>query len=143
MKRFILAVLAGAALCLNSTPSAAAQASAPAAAPSAEQLELARQVIDATGLRKTLEPQVRAMLAQFPNPNLSKEGQAAQEELVSRLPAVIDAVTVVYAQVYSEDELRGILSFYKSQAGKAMIAKSPQLTQAMVPAMMQALFAGG
>lgn len=35
----------------------------------------------------------------------------------------------LYANTYSESEIDGILAFYKSPAGQAMLAKSPQLTQ--------------
>lgn len=34
----------------------------------------------------------------------------------------------MYAQTFTEDEIDGILAFYKSPAGVAMIAKTPELT---------------
>lgn len=34
----------------------------------------------------------------------------------------------LYANTYSEEEIDGILAFYKSPAGQAMLAKTPQLT---------------
>jgi hypothetical protein len=34
----------------------------------------------------------------------------------------------LYANIYSEEEIDGILAFYKSPAGQAMLAKTPQLT---------------
>ena len=34
----------------------------------------------------------------------------------------------LYTQAYTEDELNGIVAFYKTPAGAAMIAKSPQLS---------------
>lgn len=34
----------------------------------------------------------------------------------------------LYAQIYTEDEIEGILAFYQSPAGKAMVAKTPELT---------------
>ena len=37
--------------------------------------------------------------------------------------------TKLYASTYSESEIDGILAFYKSPAGQAMLAKSPQLSQ--------------
>jgi len=36
----------------------------------------------------------------------------------------------VYAATYSEAEIDGILAFYKSPAGQAMLAKTPELTAA-------------
>ena len=35
----------------------------------------------------------------------------------------------LYASTFSEDEIDGMLAFYKSPAGQAMIAKTPELTQ--------------
>lgn len=35
----------------------------------------------------------------------------------------------LYVATYSESEIEGILAFYKSAAGQAMLAKSPQLTK--------------
>ena len=34
----------------------------------------------------------------------------------------------LYCQTYSEDEIDGILTFYKSPAGQAMLDKTPELT---------------
>jgi len=36
-------------------------------------------------------------------------------------------------KVFSEEEIDGIISFYKSPAGKAMIEKSPLLMQRVMP----------
>ena len=43
----------------------------------------------------------------------------------------------VYAETYTDDELNGILNFYRSPAGQAMVAKSPQLMNKTMGAVMQ------
>lgn len=43
----------------------------------------------------------------------------------------------VYSDTYTDDELNGILNFYRSPAGQAMVAKSPQLMTKTMSAMMQ------
>lgn len=43
----------------------------------------------------------------------------------------------VYTETYTEEELDGILSFYRSPAGKAMVAKAPQLMSKSMTLMMQ------
>lgn len=43
----------------------------------------------------------------------------------------------VYSDTYTDDELNGILNFYRSPAGQAMVAKSPQLMNKTMSAMMQ------
>ncbi len=42
--------------------------------------------------------------------------------------ALESAYIKLYADTYTEAELDGILAFYKSPAGQAMLAKTPQLT---------------
>jgi hypothetical protein len=43
----------------------------------------------------------------------------------------------VYAETFTEEELDGMLSFYKSPAGKAMMEKMPQMMARMMPLMQQ------
>ncbi|MGA1197950.1 MAG: DUF2059 domain-containing protein, partial [Candidatus Latescibacterota bacterium] len=35
----------------------------------------------------------------------------------------------LYAEVFTEDELKGLINFYESPIGKAYIKKQPELTQ--------------
>jgi hypothetical protein len=37
------------------------------------------------------------------------------------------AIVQIYAEVYTDEELDGILAFYRSPAGRAMLEKMPQL----------------
>ena len=48
-------------------------------------------------------------------------------------------VVQVYDETYTEDEIDGILNFYRSPAGKAMVAKAPQLMSKSMTLMMQQL----
>ena len=43
----------------------------------------------------------------------------------------------IYTEVFSEEEIDGIIGFYKSPAGKAMIEKSPLLMQRVMPMMQK------
>jgi hypothetical protein len=43
----------------------------------------------------------------------------------------------VYTETYTDQELEGILTFYRSPAGQAMVAKSPQLMTKTMTLMMQ------
>jgi len=42
-----------------------------------------------------------------------------------------------YTETYTDQELDGILNFYRSPAGQAMVAKSPELMSKTRTAMMQ------
>jgi uncharacterized protein len=46
----------------------------------------------------------------------------------------------MYADVFTEDELRQVVAFYKSPGGQAFLDKTPQLMQRSI-AMMQGLMA--
>jgi len=48
------------------------------------------------------------------------------------LPEYLDRVTEVYARTYTLSELHGIAAFYKSLAGQAVLAKQPQIAEAVV-----------
>jgi uncharacterized protein len=48
-----------------------------------------------------------------------------------------DALAKVYTDTYTEEEIDGILAFYKSPAGKAFIQKMPEVMQRSMPVMMQ------
>ncbi len=43
----------------------------------------------------------------------------------------------VYMDTYTEEELDGILAFYKSPAGQAFVAKTPQLMQRSMQLMQE------
>ena len=42
----------------------------------------------------------------------------------------------MYRETFSQDELNGMLKFYKSKAGKAVLAKLPQMTQSLMQIVM-------
>jgi len=46
-----------------------------------------------------------------------------------------------YSETYTDQELDGILNFYRSPAGQAMVAKSPELMSKTRTAMMQQISA--
>ncbi len=48
-----------------------------------------------------------------------------QDRMVQMKPMIVK----IYAETFTEEEIDGILSFYKSPAGQAMVQKMPQLMQ--------------
>lgn len=121
MKR-LLAGLAIAVSLLASAAPALAQST-----PTPRQMELARELIDASGARQTFETQLRSMFAQMGSSG--PDDQKVQQALIKATPQFLDMMVASYARVYTEQELAGIVTFYKSPAGKAMLAKGPQLSQ--------------
>jgi len=82
--------------------------------------------------------QIRAMMMnQFSAAGLPEESKAAATEMMNKAVAQIEErmswdklkpeYVKVYADVFSEEEITGILAFYKTPTGQAMLAKMPLL----------------
>jgi hypothetical protein len=126
MKRIILGAFAALALAAAVPGAALAQAQKP----TEHQLDLAHQIIDASGVSTTVGAQIRTLMSgliiQQLGANTPEQQKIVDRAISILMPKLIERVTVVYAGVYSEQELTDILAFYKSPAGKAMVAKQPE-----------------
>jgi uncharacterized protein len=90
-------------------------------------------------MRSAMEQQVQATAKNAPGTEqMTPEKKKIQQEYVDNSMKVVDenfgwtvlepAYVKLYADTYTEAELDGILAFYKSPAGLAMLTKSPQLS---------------
>jgi len=109
-------------------------------------LALAREVIVAMRADKmfdTLGPQLQQMAihqAGLPD-SLTPEQRAKAEEFIGKImeltlleaKAMIGKMEAVYADVYSEEELRAIVAFFTSPAGQSMLDKQPELMNRVMP----------
>jgi uncharacterized protein len=94
-------------------------------------------------LIKMMEPMMNS-IAGTAKPDMPAEERARIAELqrkitelmVDRIDKATPAIAKVYADVYTEEEIDGILAFYKSRVGKAFLEKMPQVMQGLMPAMM-------
>ncbi|MDX2185678.1 MAG: DUF2059 domain-containing protein [Opitutaceae bacterium] len=114
-------------------------------------LTLAREVIELTQADKMINqlvPQIQQMTAQMSAPMLDKltpEQKAKVEESQKRVVAIamesakamLAKFDTVYAEVYSEAELKAMKAFFLSSEGKSMIEKQPALMQKMMPIMQE------
>ena len=131
-----------AVLILCCAGSAAAQApAAPQADPA--KLELARQVLAATGGVDAYRARIIAMFSGMSEmmkgvvpAGSEKLSNALMKDLVEEelklVPQMIDLSAEVYAENLSEKELRDLLAWTNSESGRAIRDKSPQLTQQMM-----------
>jgi uncharacterized protein len=139
MKRIAVLLAFTLALCLPLTAHAD-EASRRAKAEEMVQLlhmdTLMKQLMD--GMRQ----QVSTTTQQLAGKTLTPQDQARLDEFQQKLYAMIDAqigwkaiepdILDLYAETFTDDELDGILAFYKSPAGISMVQKLPGLTtQAM------------
>ena len=51
------------------------------------------------------------------------------DELRQAMKPLIAEMSIVYADVLSVEELEGVIAFYRSPAGEALLAKQPQLVE--------------
>ncbi len=99
------------------------------------------QVMHLDQMRSQMMPmvlnQTRAMAEQQIGTSLTPDQKQKLANLQDRMFAVVQEemswpklepqMTDIYAETYTESEIDGILAFYRSPAGQAMLAKTPQL----------------
>ena len=138
MKCIPVSLIIGVALLWCASPVRADEASK--AAKAAELLQLTQ----GDQMMKMMEPMMKGMMAQadkdMPAEQRAKVGEM-QEKIMALIAASLNklkpALAKVYTDTYTEEEIDGILAFYKSPAGKAFIQKMPEVMQRSMPVMMQ------
>jgi len=109
----------------------------PAAAQDSK-LEKAREVFRVMQADGIADQMLNAVFAQMgammqqSHPDLPQEALTIVREEISAslresLPTLLDQMAAVYQQVFTEEELDGMLAFYKSPVGQSMVAKLPQV----------------
>jgi hypothetical protein len=90
--------------------------------------------------------QIQSMMAaQAKNSNLPPDAAPKVEEMQKKIIALVNekmswqkmkpVYVKVYGDTYTEEELGGIVDFYKSPAGQAFVKKTPLLTQNIMQSM--------
>lgn len=141
-------IVAGLA-CAGAVAAAAPAFSAEAApAPSAHNLELARQLFAEMHMDRMMDSMMKAMIpamteqARKANPGLTADqSQAVNEAVVESsrglMAKLTDRMIPLYASTFSQKELEDTVAFYGSPSGQAMLAKMPELAQRMAPMMVE------
>lgn len=145
MKVRTFAAIAAAA-CLSFGPVVALAQPAPASPPpSARQLAIAHQILDETGATANMDAMIKSMFGQIvqaSSKDLSPDARASAEATSQAMaaamtkvePKLIEVSAKAYAQTFSEEELAGMLAFYRTPAGRSMAKKSPALVANIVAA---------
>lgn len=111
------------------------------------QLELARQVTQASQISRIFDQmgtQIEMMTSQslnLNNPNLSEEQKTRATETMGRIKTLADEsikglmeqLDAIYAETFSEGELKAMLAFFNSPEGQSMLAKQPLIMQRLMP----------
>ncbi|HET9161464.1 MAG TPA: DUF2059 domain-containing protein [Caulobacteraceae bacterium] len=114
------------------------------AAPTDKQLDLAKRYVAAAHMAdgvNTMMKQLQPMLMNQASAQLTSDqkkilGDAFDVAYAHYLDHYMTRIVPILAETYSEDELAGIVAFYESPTGQAMIAKSPALQEKLVPVAM-------
>ena len=107
--------------------------------PSAAAMATAKEIVDTTGTTSLFTPLVPGVIEQAKNlflqqnPNLNKDlsevATKLRTDLTPRLAELNNEVARLYATRFSEPELKEILAFYKTAAGKKMLTEQPVVVE--------------
>lgn len=140
MRRFLIAVtlfFAAAGL----APAAMAQEAA-----TPEKIALVKRYFAAIEFDQTMDRMTKAMVpmmvkqAKNLDPKADTKGIEAMmsislEITKEHMPQILDSITNVYAEAFTEDELKYMVSFYEDPRGRAIMRKTADMTPKMMEAM--------
>jgi hypothetical protein len=105
--------------------------------PSAASMAAAKQVLTITGATAVFNPLIPGVVEQAKllflqqDPGLAKDlnevAAKLRTDLQPRFSEIIDELARLYATNFSEQELKDILAFYESPAGKKMLTVQPKV----------------
>ena len=143
MVGFFVPVARAALLGLALVVAAAAQAQQPSPAA----LASARELMELKGVKSLVEPVVSGVIQQTTgtilqtNPGLTKDLQEVSTQLRNeyqpRVAEMTNEIVQLYAQRFNEQELKDAIAFYKSAAGKKMLAEEPRILDATYARLQQ------
>lgn len=123
------------------------QPQASSAAPSAAQMQVAREVVQANGEARAFDGLIQnivdgaALGFLQTNPDLAPQlrdvAVALRPEFEKRQNEIIDILAAAYADRFTQDELKQALAFYKSPVGQKLVADRPAIVQQAVQSIQQ------
>ena len=125
----------------------AAAGAAQAQQPSPAALASARELMEIKGVKSLVEPVVVGVIEQTKgtilqtNPGLTKDldevSAQLRNEYQPRVAEMTNEIVQLYAQRFSEQELKEAIAFYKSAAGRKMLAEEPRILDATYARLQQ------
>ncbi len=127
LDRLLLAVLAAA--CLACTGVARAQA------PTAGAIAAAKDLVVAKGGTAMFEPLIPGVIESAKNtfvptnpqlvPQLNQVAAELRKEYEPKKDEIVNEVAVIYAQHFTEQELKDLIGFYRTPLGRKLLAQEP------------------
>jgi uncharacterized protein len=110
---------------------------AAAANPSPAALAIAKQIVDIKGVAAMYSPLVRGVVEKVKNQfmqtnfmyakDLNEIAFSLEQEYAPRAHELVDATARIYAERFSEPELKELLAFYQSPTGRKMVVEEPKI----------------
>jgi uncharacterized protein len=94
-------------------------------------LKLAEKLLTVMELQKTLEQSFGAITKMIPGQGQSEAGQKVLAMILQELSweNIKGDYIHLYAEVFTEAEIKDLIAFYESPGGRAYVKKQPELTQ--------------
>lgn len=94
-------------------------------------LILSEKLLTVMEMQKTLEQSFRGVTKMMPGGEQSAAGQQVMEIIMKELSweNIKGDYIELYAEVFTIEELKGLIAFYESPAGQAFVKKQPELNQ--------------
>jgi|SRR3989338_2008419 len=77
---------------------------------------------------KKLQAAMMKDIPAYQGKDIEKENDEQMDKMVTNTKALREEVATAYAEVFTEDELQGLINFYSSDIGQKYVAKTPQFT---------------
>src|SRR5271170_4097247 len=136
LTRYAVTRCAFAALIALATIGLAKPAAAANNNPSPAAMLIAKQIVEVKGVKTMFDPVVRGVVEKaksvFMQTNfmwskdINEVATIMHRDYDSRVSELVDATARIYAEHFSEAELRQILTFYQSPLGQKMIVEEPK-----------------
>lgn len=145
MRRVILSAGLSVAMLFSAGPGLTQARPAPTAAkPADTKMALAKRVFDAMRFSELIGKMLDDMdplMAMGESSALSDKDsklmrESVREAMMAKMPVYVDAMTKLYADTFTEEELRAMAEFYESPVGQSVLRKSANLTAPATKAMM-------
>ena len=140
MMRFMQATNRAIRLAAVAVALAVSSPAAHAQQPSAAAMSTAKEIVTVTGGTRLFNPLIAGVVEQAKllylqqDPSLSKDlneiAAKLRSDLAPRFEEVANDVARNYATNFTEQELKEVLAFYKSPAGKKLISEQPKVVDA-------------
>src|SRR5450756_2560692 len=140
MMRFMQATNRAVRLAAVAVALAVSSPAAHAQQPSAAAMSTAKEIVTVTGATSLFNPLIAGVVEQAKllflqqNPGLSKDlneiAIKIRNDLAPRFDELVNDVARNYAIHFTEQELKDVLAFYKSPAGKKLISEQSKVVEA-------------